>query len=97
MVLYLSAFACFAPLREIISAAEKNRTFGVDMFLHVKEAEYLHDYVIRLKFNDGAEGEADLRGELYGSAFASLQDLNQFKKFSVDPELETGGIYDSIT
>ena len=30
------------------------------MILHVTEAEYLHDYVIRLRFNDGAEGEVDL-------------------------------------
>jgi len=30
------------------------------MFLHVNEAKYLHDYVVWLRFNDGAEGEIDL-------------------------------------
>ena len=27
------------------------------MILHVKDAKYLHDYVIWVRFNDGAEGE----------------------------------------
>jgi len=37
------------------------KTIGVKgMILHVKEAKYLYDYVIWLRFNDGAEGEVDL-------------------------------------
>ncbi len=59
------------------------------MFLHVSEARYLHDYVIRIKFDDGAEGEVDLRDELSGEVFASLKDLDIFKRFRVDPELQT--------
>ena len=59
------------------------------MFLHVKEAKYLHDYVIWLKFNDGTEGEVDLANELEGEVFESLKDINQFKSFKVDPEMET--------
>ena len=59
------------------------------MILHVKEAKYLHDYVIWLKFNDGAEGEVDLRDELDGEVFEPLKKLNTFRKFSVDPELQT--------
>ena len=59
------------------------------MFLHVKEAKYLHDYVIWLRFNDGAEGEVDLRRELEGEIFGPLQDLQLFQRFHVDPELET--------
>lgn len=39
------------------------------MFLHVKEAQHLHYYVIRLRFNDGAEGEVDLANELDGIDF----------------------------
>jgi len=34
------------------------------MILHVKEAKYSHDYVIWIKFNDGIEGEIDLKKEL---------------------------------
>lgn len=59
------------------------------MILHVKEARYLHDYVIWLRFNDGAEGEVDLKDELYGEVFEPLRDLEKFKSFRVDPLLET--------
>jgi hypothetical protein len=57
--------------------------------MRVSEAKYLHDYVIWLKFSDGAEGEIDLRDELSGEVFAPLQDLGEFKRFRVDPELQT--------
>jgi hypothetical protein len=59
------------------------------MFLHVKEAKYLHDYVIWLRFNNGAEGEIDLKDELWGEVFEPLNNLEIFKSFKVDPELET--------
>ena len=59
------------------------------MILHVKEAKYLHDYVIWLRFNDEAIGEVDLKDELYGEVFEPLIDIEQFKRFKVDPELET--------
>jgi len=59
------------------------------MFLHVREAKYLHDYVIWLRFNDGAQGEIDLAGELDGEMFSPLRDIEQFKRFGVDPDLET--------
>ncbi|MBE0425132.1 MAG: DUF2442 domain-containing protein [Nitrospirae bacterium] len=59
------------------------------MILHVKEAKYLHDYVIWLRFNDGAEGEVNLKDELYGEVFEPLKDLEMFKSFRVDPVLET--------
>jgi hypothetical protein len=59
------------------------------MFLHVKNAKYLHDYVIWLSFNDGAEGEIDLEGELDGEVFGPLKDPQLFRNFRVDPELQT--------
>ena len=59
------------------------------MFLHVKEAKYQRDYVIWLRFNDGAEGEIDLKDELEGEVFGPLKDLREFRKFRVDPELQT--------
>ena len=59
------------------------------MFLHVTEAKYLRDYVIWLQFNDGAEGEVDLEAELEGEVFGPLKDLERFKRFQVDPEIET--------
>ena len=59
------------------------------MFLHVKEAKYIRDYVIWLRFNDGAEGEINLESELEGEVFAPLRDKTMFRRFCVDPEIET--------
>jgi len=59
------------------------------MILHVVEARYERDYVVYLKFNDGAEGYVDLGDELYGEMFAPLRDKEKFKAFKVDPELDT--------
>ncbi|RKY10901.1 MAG: DUF2442 domain-containing protein [Planctomycetota bacterium] len=59
------------------------------MILHVKEAKYLHDYVIWIKFSDGIEGEIDLEQELTGEIFGPLKDKKLFKSFRVDPVLET--------
>ena len=59
------------------------------MILHIREAKYLHDYVIWLRFNNGAEGEIDLKNELDGEMFEPLKDINNFKNFIIDPEIET--------
>ena len=59
------------------------------MVLHVIEAKYDRDYVVRLKFNDGAEGFVDLANELYGEMFEPLLDKEKFQAFRVDPELNT--------
>jgi len=59
------------------------------MILHVKEAKYLRDYVIWIKFNDGIEGEVDLERELTGEIFGPLKDKKLFRSFKVDPLLET--------
>jgi hypothetical protein len=59
------------------------------MILHIKEAKYLHDYVLWLRFNDGAEGEVDLSTELEGEVFEPLKNINSFRNFKVDPDLQT--------
>jgi len=59
------------------------------MILHVVEAHYERDYVLRVRFNDGAEGLVDLADELYGEMFEPLRDMERFKAFTVDPELDT--------
>lgn len=59
------------------------------MILHVKEARYLHDFVIWVKFNDGLAGEVDLKNELEGEIFGPLKDVNLFKSFKVDPVIAT--------
>lgn len=59
------------------------------MIPHVTKAEYKGDYRIWLRFNDGSEGVVDLKDELYGEMFEPLKDINKFKSFQIDPELET--------
>lgn len=59
------------------------------MITRVIKAEYKGDYRVWLRFNDGAEGVVDLKDELYGEMFEPLKDINKFKSFRVDPELET--------
>ena len=59
------------------------------MILHVTEARYERDYIIYLKFNDGAEGFVDLASELHGEMFEPLRDRARFQAVRLDPELET--------
>jgi hypothetical protein len=51
--------------------------------LHVTEAEYLGGFRIRLNFNDGFEGVIDLSGRLTGPVFQSLNDADQFRRFTL--------------
>ncbi len=59
------------------------------MFLHIISARYADDYRIKIKFNDGREGVADLSESLTGKVFKPLQDLDLFQQFEVDTELGT--------
>lgn len=59
------------------------------MFVHVRQAEYRGDFRIWLRFNDGAEGVVDLSDCLEGEVFEPLKDLDRFKAFHVDPDIET--------
>jgi len=52
-------------------------------------SNYLHDYIIWILFNDGSVGEVDLEEELEGEVFGPLKDVEKFKRFHVDAELNT--------
>ena len=58
------------------------------MILHVEEARYVRDFMVWLRFNDGAEGEVDLKDELFGEVFEPLQDVTQ--RLSEKPSLRRG-------
>jgi hypothetical protein len=57
--------------------------------LNVTAVHHVRDHVLWLRFNDGREGEVDLRPELEGPIFEPLQDVALFGKVSVHPELNT--------
>lgn len=59
------------------------------MNYQVIEAHYVRDYTVHVKFNDGLEGDVDLKGELYGPVFEPLKNQDHFRKFKVHPELHT--------
>jgi hypothetical protein len=59
------------------------------MNYHVIQAEYVSDYVLRLKFRDGTSGDIDLQPILLGDVFEPLKDVSFFKQFRIHPEFHT--------
>ena len=59
------------------------------MFLHVMSAKPLDGYRVKVCFDDGREGIADLTEALEGSMFESLKEPEMFRKLRVDEELQT--------
>jgi hypothetical protein len=60
------------------------------MLKDVVAVEVLDDYRVRLRFEDGVEGEVDLARVLtFEGVFASLTDRGEFRKVAVHPELGT--------
>jgi hypothetical protein len=57
------------------------------MLVHVIQAKYLGGFQVRLRFNDGLEGEIDLANDLWGEVFEPLRDPAVFAGFVVDHTL----------
>ena len=57
--------------------------------VRVIEARHVRDYVVWLRFDDGTEGEVDLRRELDGEMFEPLRDKRLFRSVAVHPEWHT--------
>ncbi len=56
----------------------------------VTEVEVLHDFVLRLRFDDGSVGDVDLLPHLWGPVFQPLRDSAElFRQVRVDPEART--------
>jgi len=55
----------------------------------VTDARYVGGYRVRLRFNDGLEGEIDLSSELHGQVFEPLRDVALFGQLRLHPEYET--------
>jgi hypothetical protein len=54
------------------------------------EAKYVGGYRIAVTFRDGARGTVDLKPVVdKGGVFAALQDIDQFKEFTIDPDWAT--------
>jgi hypothetical protein len=59
------------------------------MLPRIADARYLSGFTVWLRFDDGAEGEVDLRDELNGPMFEPLTTAETFRQFRLDPELRT--------
>ncbi|MBI3579827.1 MAG: DUF2442 domain-containing protein [Ignavibacteriales bacterium] len=59
------------------------------MIPKIIDAHYVDNYIVWIKFDDGLEGEVDLKTELWGTIFEPLKNKEMFKRFRVDPELHT--------
>jgi len=59
------------------------------MFLHVTSAKYLEGYKVKVSFNNGRKGIADLSDALTGKMFEPLKNKIEFSKLVIDKELET--------
>ncbi len=58
-------------------------------FLHTLSVEPRDNYRLWVAFNNGAQGEIDLSGELWGEMFKPLKDPAIFKTAHQHPELGT--------
>ncbi len=59
------------------------------MLLHITQAEYMSDYKVKVFFNDGKQGIADLAEALKGPVFEPLKEKAFFTQLKVDKESET--------
>lgn len=59
------------------------------MIPRLVEATHVRNYVLRVRFSDGTQGDVDLEKELTGEVFEPLRDDKYFKRFHVDPDVHT--------
>ncbi len=57
--------------------------------IDVVEVRHLHDFVLWLRFDDGTEGEVDLKGELWGEVFEPLNESAFFARVRVNADTGT--------
>ncbi len=59
------------------------------MISKIVKLEHAGAYAIRVRFDDGIEGEIDLAQELEGEMFEPLRDPKLFGQFRLDPDTRT--------
>lgn len=53
------------------------------MLLKVTDAKYIKGHILELSFSNGYQGKVNLLSSLQGPVFQPLQELENFKKFTV--------------
>lgn len=59
------------------------------MFLHVTSVQWLQDYSLRLRFDNGSIKRVDLKNELHGEVFEPLNELSFFRQVAINPDTRT--------
>ena len=59
------------------------------MIPRLTRAQHIGGYRLYLEFADGRKGEVDLEDQLWGEIFEPVREPEEFKRFSVHPELHT--------
>jgi hypothetical protein len=59
------------------------------MILHITQVHYLSDYKVRVSFNNGESGVADLSSVVHHGVFKTLESPEKFAQVGIDEELET--------
>lgn len=56
-----------------------------NILLRITEAEYIHDYVLRLTFNTGEKRLCDFLPLANGGVCDKLRSMDYFRNFTLDP------------
>lgn len=59
------------------------------MIPRVVGASHVRDFILRIRFADGTEGDVDLVQELTDGVFEPLRDLDYFRQFQVNEDIHT--------
>ncbi|MCX7004445.1 MAG: DUF2442 domain-containing protein [bacterium] len=57
--------------------------------LELREARYVSGYTIHIALSDGTCGNVDLEDSLWGTVFQPLRAVEEFRKFTISPDLHT--------
>jgi hypothetical protein len=55
----------------------------------VRSVQYLADFKLRLRFEDGVEKDVDLSPHLVGEVFEPLKDVDFFRRVQVNSDIDT--------
>jgi len=57
------------------------------MYYEAVEINYLHDYILEIKFKDGKKGKVDFSEYVKkGGVFRKFSDINFFREVTINPE-----------
>lgn len=57
--------------------------------MYVTNAKYINQFKVRISFSNGDEGIVDLKDELWGEVFKTLQSPESFRQFELSQAFRT--------